>query len=374
MKFISLALVTFFLYGTTRGQADLKSKHIFIITADGLRWQEVFGGASPDILGNPEYVKDTTLLKSLYGDSTPELRRKKLMPFFWNLIAENGQLYGNRQFGNKVNVKNFFKISYPGYNEILTGYADPIFIPNIPLNNRSINILEYFNKKSDYSGEVVAFSSWNIFPFILNEKRNRLPINSGYGMSSKDRMGTEDELIDELEKQVHPKTSTRHDMLTYFSAREYISREHPKIVLLSLGETDEFAHQRRYDLYLQQATAFDKMIAELWYAVQTDPFYKDNTTFIITTDHGRGERADTWSGHGVFTRGSGETWFAILGPGIRAMGELKSAGQIWQKQLASTIAMLIGERFDPPHHVAGPVNIPRQEFMDGNTVGRAISK
>ncbi len=303
-----------------------------------------------------------------------DLRRKKLMPFFWNLIAENGQLYGNRQLGNKVNVKNFFKISYPGYNELLTGYADPIFIPNIPLNNRSINILEYLNKKPVFAGKVVVFSSWDIFPFILNEKRNSLPISSGYHMSVASNPGVEEGLIDEIEKQVNPKTHTRHDMLTYFSAREYISREHPKIVLLGLGETDEFAHQGRYDLYLQQATAFDKMIAELWYYVQTDPFYKDNTVFIITTDHGRGERSDTWSGHGIFTRGSGETWFAILGPDIRDLGELRNAGQVWQKQLASTIAMLIGETFNPPHRVAVPIAIPMQGNIDGNTAGRAASK
>ncbi|MFI5153595.1 MAG: hypothetical protein ACHQET_09700 [Chitinophagales bacterium] len=374
MKFISLSLLTFFLYGMAFSQSASIAKHIFIITTDGLRWQEVFGGANPDILGNPLYVKDTALIKNLYGDSTAEQRRRKLMPFFWNLIAENGQLYGNRQLGNKVNVKNFFKISYPGYNELLTGYADPIFIPNIPMNNRTINILEYLNKKPDFAGKVVVFSSWNIFPFILNEKRNGLPINSGYRMSIAGKPGLEDELVEEIEKQVSPKSHTRHDMLTYFSAREYISREHPKIVLLGLGETDEFAHQGRYDLYLQQATAFDKMIAELWYYVQTDPFYKDNTVFIITTDHGRGERADTWSGHGIFTRGSGETWFAILGPDIREMGELRNVGQVWQKQMASTIGLLIGEKFNPPHHVAAPISIPMKGNIDGNTAGRSDSK
>jgi len=62
------------------------------------------------------------------------------------------------------------------------------------------------------------------------------------------------------------------------------------MVFLGLGETDEFAHQGRYDQYLQKAHQFDQMIAELWYFVQTDPFYKDNTIFLITTDHGGGVR------------------------------------------------------------------------------------
>ena len=30
-------------------------------------------------------------MQDLYGASTPELRRQKLMPFFWNVIAKKGQ-------------------------------------------------------------------------------------------------------------------------------------------------------------------------------------------------------------------------------------------------------------------------------------------
>ena len=40
------------------------------------------------------------------------------------------------------------------------------------------------------------------------------------------------------------------------------------------------------------------MISELWYMVQTDPEYKDHTTFIISTDHGRGRTAANWHTHG----------------------------------------------------------------------------
>ena len=92
-------------------------------------------------------------------------------------------------------------------------------------------------------------------------------------------------------------------MLTYLSTREYIGVHHPRIVFLGFGETDEFAHEGRYDLYLQQASNIDRMISELWYFVQTDPFYKNNTTFIITTDHGRGSSPSSWYTHGLFTKG-----------------------------------------------------------------------
>jgi hypothetical protein len=148
---------------TSLGLTDSTAENIFIITTDGFRWQEVFTGADPALIVNPRYVQDTALLKELYWDSTTDLRRKRLMPFIWNTVARGGQIYGNRNYENKVDVANLYKISYPGYNEMFTGYADPLFIPNVPIRNRNINVLEYLNSRNPYAGKVAAFSSWNIF-------------------------------------------------------------------------------------------------------------------------------------------------------------------------------------------------------------------
>ncbi len=373
MKLFVLPLLALAFPGATQAQPSPKTQNIFIITTDGFRWREVFDGADEALVSDAKYVKDTALTKYLYWDSTTALRRKKLMPFFWNVIAEQGQLYGNRLLGNKMDVKNWYKISYPGYNEILTGYSDPLLIPNIPVNNRNINVLEYLNAKENYAGKVVVFSSWNIFPYILNEKRNRLPFNSGYHVADNTDEDSTTELINEVQNNVADKKHTRYDWLTFLTAREYIGQHHPKIVLLGLGETDEFAHSGRYDLYLQQAANIDKMIAELWYDVQTDPFYKDNTTFIITTDHGRGKNASTWYRHGIFTKGSGETWMALLGPGILPLGEMKTEGQTYQKQLAATIALLLGENFDPPHPVGRPLALPAVLITDTGVKNQQIA-
>src|SRR6516164_5351091 len=124
--------LSLFVYLAASGQNSLKTENVFIITTDGFRWQEVFTGADSNLINDKQFVEDAGLIKQMYWDSTAELRRKKLMPFFWNTIATQGQLFGNRFYRNKVNVRNIFKISYPGYNEMLTGYPDPVFIPNIP--------------------------------------------------------------------------------------------------------------------------------------------------------------------------------------------------------------------------------------------------
>lgn len=341
--FCNLALLALpFAAGT---QPTFKTKNVFIITTDGFRWQEVFGGADSALIHDDRFTIDTGLSKAMYWDGSIELRRKKLMPFFWDVIAKKGQLYGNRLFSNKMNVKNLYKISYPGYNEILTGYADLNLIPNTRVHNPNVNILEYMNSKPAYSGKVAAFTSWNVFPFILNEERCRLPVNSGYEMLQADTTDIASELINQVQESIIAKKHTRYDMLTYLAAREYVDAQHPKILFLGLGETDEAAHSSRYDLYLQQASMADKMIADLWYRVQTDPFYKDNTTFIITTDHGRGNTGRSWHTHNTFVRGSGQTWMAIIGPDISAAGEMKDDQQTYANQLAATISLLLGERF-----------------------------
>jgi hypothetical protein len=331
-------------------QPQAPSRNIIIITTDGFRWQEIFKGADSAILHNVNQVKDTALMCQQYWDDSFIERRKKLMPFFWNVIAKQGQLSGNREFKNDVNVKNLYKISYPGYNELFTGSADRTLIPNLAVRNNNINLLEWLNAKEEYKGKVVAYSSWNIMPYILAESENGLAVNSGYEMlnDSEDSINT---IINQVQENVAHKTNCRYDMLTYGAAKRYLEEKHPKVLFLGLGETDEFAHKGEYDHYLQKAHQFDEMVAELWYFVQTDPFYKNNTTFIITTDHGRGKKAGNWNAHGFWVGGSGQTWLATIGQGIAPLGELKEKGQIYTSQIAATISQLLGEKFKSNHPV-----------------------
>ena len=319
--------------------------NIFIITLDGFRWQEVFTGADSVLINNEKYTPDTATMKSLYWSTDAEGRRKKLLPFFWNVISTKGQLYGNRNYANNVNVANPYSRSYPGYNEIFTGHTDLSISSNSKNRNPNINVLEYLNGKESFKGKVAAFTSWDVFPYILNGQRSHLLINSGY-----EKMNDRDAQIDLIqqvqEEAVYDKTSTRHDQLTFLTAKEYIRTRRPKVVFIGLGETDEAAHDKRYDLYLEKAAEADRFLAELWHYVQTTPGYKDNTTFIITTDHGRGKNAGNWCDHGMFIAGSSQTWLAVIGPTITPAGEIKQEQQLYQKQLAQTIATLLGETFE----------------------------
>jgi hypothetical protein len=350
-----LFFVSFFACTISIACAQAPAQNIFIITIDGVRWQEIFKGADAALLRDAKFVKDSALMLQQYWHQDIRESRRRLLPFFWSVVEQQGQLLGNRSLNNKVNVANFYKISYPGYNEIFTGYADKMLIPNIDVYNPNSNILQYLSRQKGYRGKVAAFCSWRVFPYILNENDSSFPINAGYEMA--DGNTPADTLFNGVQESVVLKNNTRHDLLTFECAKNYIEQQHPKVMYLGLGETDEFAHQGNYDTYLQKLHQADALIAELWYYVQTDKFYKSNTSFIITTDHGRGRKANNWNAHGFWTGGSGQTWLAMLGNGIAPAGEVDQQQQIYQKQLAATIAALLGMRFIAKHPIAKPIKL-----------------
>lgn len=334
------------------------SSNLIIVTIDGIRWQELFQGANEAILNDGDYVADAGMVKSMFWDTDTLKRRKMLMPFFWNVVASKGQVYGNRIYGNEVDVTNHYKFSYPGYNEIFTGYADSRFIPNTQVLNKNTNVLEFLNKQSGYHDSVAAFSSWNIFPFILNEERSKIPVNSGYEPILED--DSEAVAINAMQESFPKESHTRLDELTYLSARKYLEIHHPKVALISFGEADEFAHHKRYDQYLQSINQADRMIAALWYFIQTNDFYKDKTTLLITTDHGRGFKTNTWCDHLFFIKGSKEIWMAVMGPAIQSIGEVKTKQSLYQNQFAATIANLLGFTFISEHKVGNCLRLPMQ--------------
>lgn len=322
------------------------AENLFIITIDGFRWQELFTGADESLLADTTCTPDPAMMKMMYWDEKPEERRKKLLPFFWNIIGSQGCLYGNRNYNNKVNTANLFRFSYPGYNEIFTGNTDIMVSSNKKRKNSNVNVLEYLHGREGFKDKVVAFTSWDVFPYILNKERNGLLINSGYECIDKTDCEAQRMISQVQTEAVYHKGQTRYDQLTFLTAKEYVQQHKPRVVYIGLGETDEYAHSGRYDLYLDQANKIDRMLAELWLWVQTTPGYRNNTTFLITTDHGRGSRDRKWTSHGAFIKGSSQTWLALIGPGIQAVGEMKENQQFYQEQIANTIAALVGETFD----------------------------
>lgn len=321
------------------------TEYIFIITFDGLRWQELFQGADSLLIDDSGYVDNPEALTKRFWHTDQLERRKLLMPFFWEVIAKEGQLYGNRKYENQVDCSNQMWFSYPGYSEILCGFADDERInSNAKKPNPNVTVLEFLNNQPSLKGKVAAFGSWDVFPFIINEERSGIPVNAGFENAKDDRLTERERLLNEMQEEIRsPWGSVRLDPFTHHYALEYVKKHEPRILYIAYGETDDFAHDGRYDEYLLSAYQTDKYIRSLWEFVQSSKTYKDKTTFLITTDHGRGTKPKrTWKSHGTDIEGAEEIWFAVIGPDTPASGEMKSKGQYYQNQVASTAAAFLG--------------------------------
>lgn len=266
------------------------------------------------------------------------------MPFFWDVIAENGRIYGNRTYGNHVNLTNTHFFSYPGYSELLVGYADENINSNDKIRNPNQTVLEFVNNHDEFRGKVAAFGSWDVFPYIINSKRSGIPVNAGFEPVMSEALSDREEFLNVLLDQIpSPWDSVRLDAFTHHYALEHIKKYEPRLLYIAYGETDDFAHNGNFEDYLKSARKTDGFISELWEHVQSHPQYRDKTTFIITTDHGRGtEPIDQWRSHGTNTPGSDQIWIAIMGPDTPSTGEVKTPGQLYLNQIAKTAAFLLG--------------------------------
>ncbi|MFD3276995.1 phosphoglyceromutase [Aquirufa echingensis] len=345
-----LYLVVFCFVCLPAVQAQKVTDHrVIVIMTDGFRWQEVFGGVDSSIVKVKRFHHgdSANIIKNYWA---PELnvRREKLLPFFWKTIAKKGQLHGNRSLGSLVNVANPYWFSYPGYSELLTGQVDTAVNSNEYLPNPNTNFFEYLNGLSAYKGSVAAFGAWDAFDRILNEKRAGFPVINGYDDYHAYAQTQSSELLSRMTKESFRAFGEVEvlDNYMHFQAMDYLKNKKPKAMFISYGETDEFAHEGHYGHYLNAAHQFDAWLSEIWNFVESDPLYKGKTTLLITTDHGRGDKIKAqWTSHGDKVKDCHEIWYAMIGAKVPALGEVHGQEQVYQRELIHQVSALMGLNF-----------------------------
>ncbi len=328
--------------------APLHTENVVLITIDGLRWQEVFDGADNGILASGKAGDSVSVadLRARFWRESPSARRTALMPFMWQSIGANGQIFGNRRIGSSVKVTNGRNFSYPGYSEILTGYPDPRIDSNDKIPNSNVTVLEWLNTRPRFHDRVVAFASWDVFPFIINAQRSGIPVNAGWEPVRGEHLSPTATLLNRLMVDTpHEWENARFDAYTFEAALEYVRQTQPRVLYLALDEPDDWAHAGRYDRYLESTHRADGFVRMLWEAMQQLPTYRGRTTFLITTDHGRGEGISGWTDHGSDVKDSEYTWIAALGPDTEPLGERHDTPELTAAQLAATAAALLGEDY-----------------------------
>lgn len=361
LKAFTCFILTMIIMGNSLSYAQNKTENVILISLDGMRWQEVYKGVDKRFFDQDDYIKYSAThdkFKETYWRDDEKERRQLLFPFLWNVIEKEGQLYGNRDLESKADLTNNHYFSYPGYNEMLTGFADPRISSNGKILNPNKTYLEWLDEKAPYKGKTAAFASWDVFPYIINQERSDVFLNSDF-----DDMIELNERIKDLNiiqrDTPSPWDTVRLDVFTHEFAMEYMKEKKPRALYISYGETDDFAHDGYYDLYIHAAKRTDDFIRRIWEYVENDPHYAGKTTLLITTDHGRGyDNLENWKHHGsdVSTikenngdRDDKQIWMAVIGPDTPASGEMQNMPTIYQNQIAATLMKFLGLDYQGSH-------------------------
>jgi hypothetical protein len=334
--------------GATRPvESPLKTRAVVLIVLDGFRWQEVFNGPAHELM-NAKYggAQDEPQLKKDFWRDTPEEGRAAMMPFLWNVVAKQGQIYGNQKLGSVAQITNKMKFSYPGYNEMSAGYANPKINSNEFGVNPNATVFEWLNQKPEFRDQVAIFGTWNVYNDIFRIKQSGLFIRAGWDLPWAEQLNPREQRLKALyETTTRVEDDDTFDSFTHEDLLDYLDAHNPKALFVGYGGTDDWAHEGKYDLVLQAAHQDDQHIAELWNVMQANPVYRDKVTFIVTTDHGRGSGLKRWRDHDYNIAGAENIWIAVMGPDTPAKGEMKNVPRVTQSQIAATIAALLGEDY-----------------------------
>jgi hypothetical protein len=321
--------------------------NLILVTLDGARIEEMFGGLDLDVLRSTldtdQKVADSPVYRRFWA-RTPAARREKLMPFFWGtLMRRHGSIAGNPNAKSSVTLTNRHRFSYPGYAEILLGEAhDDTIKSNDPVQNPYSTVLEELKARLHLpTARTGVFASWSVFKAIVEHTEGTLTTNAGFEAFEHPDPDVRELSTLQFETPT-PWDSVRHDVYTVRLAMAHLRRAKPRILYLALGETDDWAHDGRYDRVLDAYARTDRYLEELWTWLQTQPDYRDRTHLLITTDHGRGRTIEDWRDHGATVEGAQDVWIAFVSPRMKQRGEWRDHAPLHTNQIAATAAEWMG--------------------------------
>jgi predicted AlkP superfamily pyrophosphatase or phosphodiesterase len=251
-----------------------------------------FAGEKP-----PQNVIYITIDGTRYQDF---FARKKTFPLLWKRYAHLGEFAGG--ITDKSMVTASTPISLPSYMSMTTGQVQQCFnneCPRVKASTFIDKLSEKLNLKPD---RLAVFSSWNLIKRAACNDMKHAYINTGNIGAISPVSHKPDEVMNTLNRQQesHPShwdNADRYDKYTYRQAKHYLTAYKPRFLWISLGDTDEYAHANDMRGYIKALKQSDSYVDDLFQTLKTMTHYTQNTTIIITTDHGRGD-GKNWTNHG----------------------------------------------------------------------------
>ncbi len=286
-----------------------KRQNVILITLDGVRYHEIFGGVQRSReIGEPKH--------------TP------ILPKVERVFREHGFVFGdrNRRGGSTMKISNRISLSQPGYRSILTGdFEEQCRGNGCGVIDRE-TIIDRLMDEGFESRDVATFASWDVIDRCLESKTPRA-VKSIAFESVQGLTGVESSPFLEIEERARADRphwgGSRRDTYTFEMGLKYLKTYRPRFLYLSFVDTDEYAHEDNYPGYVGALRDFDQRFVQLMDTLRSLGEYGQETSIVITTDHGRG-RWFIWKNHSREWIDSTRVWALVLpSPGLRERSELR---------------------------------------------------
>lgn len=306
---------------------------IVLVVLDGVRWQEIYRGVDPELAATAE----------LGGRARSSA--EQLVPAI-HALARRGVALGAPGHGEPFLVSGPNFVSLPGYTELFTGRPAPCQENDC----KTPPTWTLADGLAALSGRPIGvFSSWEPIGAVAAADPSHATVSTGRRAGYNLELVASDPLLGPvLERAAQSSPSPGHgsyrpDALTAELALGWFERHRPSYFFLSLGDTDEYAHDGDYARYLTALEEADRQIAKLVAIADAWATEGHRTSFVVTTDHGR---SAGFRDHGRDHPESARAWLVAAGGPIPARGFVSSRTSRRLRDVAPTLRVLLGLEAD----------------------------
>jgi len=280
------------------GESRPEASRVVLVTIDGVRWEDVFVGTSDEEAGG-----------------------ETMMPNLHRLVGDRGIALGGPGCAHDVRASGPNFVSLPGYLEMFTGRPTTCTHNACPaVDTRTI--VDEARDAADGKTDVAVFASWGRYARAVARDRKAIVLSAGTAAPPISVAKDAPELRTYLEAAATHAGYPGHgdyrpDVHTSRIALHYLETKRPRLLVVGLGDADEYAHRGDRAGYRRAMRRADDFVADLDRALTRMAEDGRRTAVLVTTDHGR---ARSFRGHGGSFPESQRVFFAAFGAGIARRG------------------------------------------------------
>ncbi len=294
---------------------------VILVAIDGARWQDIYYGPS----------RKGAAVASCRTELIPHLVEMERHGLSW------GAPGGGDFFASGPNF-----VSLPGYMEMLSGTSATSCTENDCKRMTRHTLLDDFGRLDPGDPcRAGAFSSWQKIEVAASHQRHGVVSTGRFGGFRHDVLESLPrckEALFEGRSERNGNGNTRSDFHTARLARAFLHEADPNFLFVSLGESDEHAHQGNYPEYLRAIQFSDAFIGKLRNDLRHQEAQGRDTLLIVTTDHGR---AKNFNDHGRRHPESARAFLFAEGSRVAPLGRIHG-GTAYLRDIAPTVRAASG--------------------------------